>query len=154
MPFAARRELGLLDGVIRLGSLTKTFCVPGLRLGYMIADKHTIAELKAWLSPWPAPTLGLHVLPKLLAEADARDAQLEQARQKLTALLESHGWTVTPSQASFVLARPAETMPDFAAHHILVRHFPEWPQLSGWVRLGFPHTESDWRRLEKALMSS
>ncbi len=154
MPFATRRKLGLLDGIIRLGSLTKTFCIPGLRLGYVIADKHTIAELKTWLSPWPAPTLGLHVLPRLLAEADARDAQLEQARQKLTALLETHGWTVTPSQASFVLARPAKTMPDFAAFKILVRHFPEWPQLSGWVRLGFPRTENDWQRLEKALIFS
>jgi hypothetical protein len=42
-------------------------------------------------------------------------------------------------------------MPDFARHRILVRRFPEWPRLSGWIRFGLPGSETDWRRLEAAL---
>jgi len=151
LPFAERRALGLLPEVIRLGSLTKTFSIPGLRLGYVVADAVTIAQLKAWLPPWPTSTLALHLLPKLLPEADQRDAQVAQARERLEQLLGAKGWQVKPSQASFVLAKPPLSMPDFSAARILARHFPEWPQLHGWVRLGLPHHAADWRRLERLL---
>ncbi|MDQ7005176.1 MAG: aminotransferase class I/II-fold pyridoxal phosphate-dependent enzyme [Ghiorsea sp.] len=154
MPFAQRKNLGVLDGVIRLGSLTKTFCVPGLRLGYVVADTTTIKQLQAWLSPWPAPTLALHLLPKLLVEAKQRDEMIVQARKRLTTLLEKHNWQVQPSQASFILAQPPQNMPDFAKHRILVRLFPEWQQLQNWVRLGFPNTAQDWQRLEDVLTTS
>ncbi len=151
MPFAQRRAMGLIPGVIRIGSLTKLFAVPGLRLGYAVAAPEMIARLRCWLPPWPAPTLALHLLPALLAGADARDAAAARARERLARLLEARGWRVRPSRASFVLARPSGDMPDFAAHRILVRAFPEWPELAGWVRLGPPGTEADWRRLEAAL---
>ncbi|HID37192.1 MAG TPA: aminotransferase class I/II-fold pyridoxal phosphate-dependent enzyme [Ghiorsea sp.] len=154
MPFAQRINLGLIAGVIRLGSLTKTFCIPGLRLGYVVADAATIQQLHHWLAPWPASTLGLHILPKLLDEADVRDAQIQSSRQQLIALLEKHGWKVNPSSASFVLAKPSGEAPDFAAAKILVRHFPEWQQLSGWVRFGFPNVKQEWQRLEDVLTTS
>jgi histidinol-phosphate/aromatic aminotransferase/cobyric acid decarboxylase-like protein len=154
MPFSQRKTLGLIDNVIRLGSLTKTFCIPGLRLGYVVADKASIEQLQQWLAPWPASTLALHVLPKLLDEVDTRDAYIEQARTRLMQLLTKHGWISQPSHASFILAKPPHAMPDFKAHHILVRFFPEWAPLAGWVRLGLPNTESDWQRLDKALSLS
>jgi len=151
MPFAERCCMGLIPGVVRLGSLTKLFAIPGLRLGYVIAEPAIIERLRAWLPPWPASTLALHLLPRLLDEADARDAALVAARRRLAALLADAGWEMRPSRASFVLARPSGPMPDFAAHGILVRHFPEWPQLASWVRLGLPGGEDGWRRLEAAL---
>jgi len=151
MPFAQRRSLGLLPGVVRLGSLTKSLCIPGLRLGYVIADAESIEKINAWLPPWPASTLALHLLPELLPEADRRDAQIALARQRLTGLLEKNSWKVCPSQASFLLAKPETRLPDFAGHRILVRCFPEWPQLSGWVRFGMPGNEAAWQRLEEAL---
>lgn len=154
MPFTQRRELGLLDNVIRLGSLTKSLCIPGLRLAYVIADANIISHLNSWLPPWPTSTLALHLLPKLLNEADQRDVQIIIARQRLTALLEQYDWQVRPSEASFLLARPEKSMPDFAKHRILVRHFPEWPQLTGWVRFGIPGDETEWQRLEEVLCQS
>ncbi len=151
MPFAERRGIGLKAGVLRLGSLTKTFCIPGLRLGYVIADETVIRKLRAWLPPWPAPTMALHLLPDLLPEADGRDAQARAARQRLGELLGAHGWHVRASAASFVLAGACAAMPDFPAHRILVRAFPEWPQLAGCLRFGLPGDEAGWRRLEEAL---
>ncbi len=151
MPFAQRRKSGLLPGVIRIGSLTKTFCIPGLRLGYVIASGEKIRQLQRWMPPWPASTIALHLLPELLPEADRRDAGILAGCTRLRALLHQHGWQVRPSSASFVLARPDGEIPDFARHRILVRIFPEWPELAGWVRLGIPGSETDWRRLEAAL---
>jgi len=151
MPFTQRRTLGLPTHVIRIGSLTKTFCIPGLRLGYVIADGSIIAQLGRWLPPWPTSTLALHLLPKLLPEADVRDQQIIAARQRFTDLLEQHNWAVRPSEASFIMAKPNASPPDFAKHRILVRQFPEWPQLAGWVRFGFPGDKTGWQRLKDAL---
>ena len=151
MPFVQRRLLGLIKNTIRIGSLTKNFCIPGLRLGYVIAERETIQALDHWLPPWPCSTLALHLLPELIKEADQRDALIETARKRMVLLLEQHGWQVRPSQASFILARPHTVMPDFDRYRILVRQFPEWPQLSGWVRFGMPGRESEWQQLEEAL---
>jgi len=151
MPFARRRALGMIPDTIRIGSLTKTFCIPGLRLGYVVADAETIERLNQWLPPWPASTLALHLLPTLLPEADRRDEQIMVARKRLSALLQSYDWHVQDSDASFIMAKPKQTMPDFARHRILIRQFPEWPQLAGWVRFGFPGDEADWQRLVDAL---
>jgi len=153
MPFTQRRALGLLSDVIRIGSLTKTFCIPGLRLGYVIADAAIIELLAEWLPPWPTSTLALHLLPELLPEADVRDQQVITARRRLVALLERCGWNVRPSEASFIMARPTGQMPDFAKHYILVRQFPEWPQLAEWIRFGFPSDETGWQRLNRSLRS-
>jgi len=152
MPFSGRRSLKLVPDVIRIGSLTKTFCIPGLRLGYVIADAAIIAQLNQWLPPWPASTPGQHLLPRLLPEADRRDQQIIISRTRLTALLESFDWQVKPSEASFLMAKPySGPMPAFSHHRILVRQFPEWPQLAGRVRFGLPGNEAAWQRLEEAL---
>jgi len=151
MPFSQRRALGLVANTIRIGSLTKTFCIPGLRLGYVIADIESIGKLNDWLPPWPTSTLALHLLPGLLPEADVRDEAAKSACKRLVGLLEFHDWQCHQSHASFVTARPQGVLPDFATARILVRTFPEWPQLAGWVRFGFPGDQAGWQRLEDTL---
>ncbi len=152
MPFAERSRLGVSERVIRVGSLTKLFAIPGLRLGYVVAAAATIARLRDFLPPWPAATPALHLLPELLLEAVARDRAVTVARSRLVALLKEAGWRVRPSAASFVLAHPEDGVaPEFARHRILVRDFPEWPQLRGWFRFGLPGDEVAWRRLSGAL---
>jgi len=150
-PFAQRRAQGVDNHIIRIGSLTKTFCIPGLRLGYVIAPQPQIEQLRHYLPPWPAATAALHLLPKLLPEADLRDQTVAAARQRLVQILQQRGWSTQPSQASFVLAKPSGTLPDFSRHKILVRTFPEWPQLAGWIRFGLPSTPQDWQRLTDAI---
>jgi len=155
--FARRLELGLDPRFrsdsdwIRIGSLTKSFSMPGLRLGYVIASEQRIERLRQFLPPWPAPTLALHLLPRLLPSWAERDAEVARSRERLTKLLERAGFRVRPSSASFVLAHPPERRPDLGRHRILVREFPEWPSLAGWVRVGLPPNELAWERLEEAL---
>ena len=150
--FAEREKAGIAPGWLRLGSLTKIFAIPGLRLGYAVGEPALIDRLARWLPPWPAATLSLHLLPELLAEAPGRDATVAAGRERLATLLRRSGFAVRESAASFVLVRPVgRRAPDFAARRILVRSFPEWPELRGWLRLGVPGREADWERLEAAL---
>ncbi len=155
MEFAQRRRTGLIPGVIRLGSLTKLFCIPGLRLGYVIAETALIERLRQWLPPWPASSLCLHLLPALLPEADARDAEIRRCRQQLARLLRRYGWQVFASQASFILARPPATpLPAADDYQLLLRHFPEWPQLGAAIRFGLPGSPRCWQRLEVFLAAA
>ena len=151
LPFQMRRTMGIVPSAVRLGSLTKTFGIPGLRLGYVIAERSMVARIAHWLPVWSVGTLNLHLLPRLLQDADVRDARIVHARGRLQDLLQQYHWQYRASQASFVLATPAAEMPDFAKHRILVRMFPEWAELLGKVRLGLPQNESAWQRLEAAL---
>ncbi|MDQ7001302.1 MAG: aminotransferase class I/II-fold pyridoxal phosphate-dependent enzyme [Ghiorsea sp.] len=151
MRFAERQTLGILPDVIRLGSLTKTFCIPGLRLVYIIAEKEHIQTLQTWLPPWPTSTLATHLLPRLLPQAKQRDARIVTLKQHMLDMLVQHDWQVSDGHASFVLGKPQDKLPDFKSSRILVRHFPEWEGLRGWVRLGFPASTAGWQRLHAAL---
>ena len=152
LAFGEREKVGITPQWLRLGSLTKVFAIPGLRLGYAVGAPEQIERLARWLPPWPATTLALYLLPELLVEAPGRDAALAAGRERLAALLRRHGFAVRESAASFILTRPAgRPAPDFSNRRILVRSFPEWPELHGWLRLGIPGGEADWDRLEAAL---
>ncbi|MDQ6961048.1 MAG: aminotransferase class I/II-fold pyridoxal phosphate-dependent enzyme [Mariprofundaceae bacterium] len=152
MPFSQRRKIGLLPDVIRIGSLTKTFCIPGIRLAYIIASPEQINRVRVWLPPWPASTFALHLLAKLLPLADEHDAFVNQARERMLSTLKEHQWQSIESNASFVLAKPKENrIPNFSIQRIMVRTFPEWPQLHGWYRLGLFAGERNWGRFNAAL---
>ena len=150
LAFDERRRLGVIPDCVRIGSLTKLFAVPGLPVAYVIAERALLERIRDWLSPWPASTLALHLVPELLAEALVRDALVRASRGELARLLERFGFHVRKSEASFVLARRRPGVA-FEASGILVRRFPEWPSLSGWVRLGIPGPDRDWDRLAGAL---
>lgn len=146
-----RQRTPLLPGWIRIGSLTKSFSLPGLRLGYAIASPPLVERLRHHLPPWPASTLVLRLLPRLLPTWSARDRAAASGRDRLRTHLESCGWQTAASRASFVLARPVRAAPDFDRRRILVRTFPEWPSLAGWVRIGIPPDEDGWCRLAHAV---
>jgi len=155
MSFSDRRKLGVRQGLIRIGSLTKTFCIPGIRLAYIIASPELVNRLRVWLPPWPASSLALHLLPRLLPLADDYDLLALDARKRLMQLLNQHGWHCLDSKSSFILAKPnEERMPNFSLQRIMVRTFPEWPELQGWYRLGLLQGEHHWQRLRAALCPS
>ncbi len=59
------RKVALQQRVILLRSLTKTFAIPGLRLGYLLAPKGVISKIRATAPPWPINTLSQLVLERL-----------------------------------------------------------------------------------------
>ncbi|MHB1709859.1 MAG: aminotransferase class I/II-fold pyridoxal phosphate-dependent enzyme, partial [Acidimicrobiales bacterium] len=83
-------------GVV-VGSLTKLYACPGLRLGYIIADE---VDRFARLQPaWSVGSLGLALLGDLLVATDlpAWAAAIDRRRKELAALLATHGFSSAPS---------------------------------------------------------
>ena len=86
-----------------LGSLTKAFACPGLRLGYALApDAEAADALRRARPAWAVGSLSCAVLPDLLAEADPAmwTAAVAKGRAELVAVLRAHGWHPLPSDAA------------------------------------------------------
>ena len=96
---------GDTEALAVVGSLTKLFACPGLRLGYAIADPHVIRRIEASQPEWAVGGLGVALLPELLATADLAGwaTKIAGLRDDLTGLLRGHGLSPSPSDANFVL---------------------------------------------------
>jgi histidinol-phosphate/aromatic aminotransferase/cobyric acid decarboxylase-like protein len=122
---------------IVVGSLTKVFACPGLRLGYVLADD--VDRFRAEQPAWPVSTLALAVLEDLLAEAElARWAQrLAAQRDELGRVLAKHGLDAAPSDAPWLLVDAPGLRERLAPHGVLVRDCASFG-LAGVARVAVP----------------
>ena len=123
---SVRRDV--TQGLTVVGSLTKTLCIPGVRLGYVCAAPELIARMEHLALPWSLNMLAAEIAAQLPMHMEElrRDAKRNaQRRERLSDLLRSHGARVEPSQANFLLADFGRDMSDtvqtLRARHILVR---------------------------------
>lgn len=95
--------------LILLHSLTKSFGIPGLRLGYVAAAPAHIARLAAGLAPWSVNALALAAghwcWPRRGELAPPRARLLAESRRLQAALAALPGLRVEPSPTSFFLVR-------------------------------------------------
>lgn len=111
------------DGALVVGSLTKLFACPGLRLGYVLApDADTAVALRRARPEWSVGGLALGVLDDLLAGVDlaAASAAIRIARRELTSALVVRGWEVDAADAPWVLVGGAAGLRDALADHGVV----------------------------------
>jgi histidinol-phosphate aminotransferase len=99
-------------GVIVVRSLTKTWGLAGLRVGYVVADASTVELLRTAQPHWPVSTPALAACvacsaPAALSEAHDWAAGLAATRAHLTALLQDlpNVDVVPHARASFLLLR-------------------------------------------------
>ncbi|MGW0627996.1 Rv2231c family pyridoxal phosphate-dependent protein CobC [Streptomyces sp. NPDC002758] len=137
-----------VPGLVVLRSLTKTWGLAGLRIGYLLAAPETVAELSRAQPLWPVSTPALTAARECmdrdaLAEAAHAAHRITADRDRLVAGLEEFAplgvRVVGPAAGPFVLAR----VPDGAAvrRHLrdlgyAVRRGDTFPGLDGeWVRV-------------------
>ncbi|MCH0562628.1 MULTISPECIES: Rv2231c family pyridoxal phosphate-dependent protein CobC [unclassified Streptomyces] len=137
-----------VPGLVVLRSLTKTWGLAGLRIGYVLAAPETIAELERAQPLWPVSTPALAaaqacVEPAALAEAGHAAHRIAADRAHLvaglSALTGSGLRVVTPAAGPFVLVR----VPDAAGVRRRLRE-------RGYaVRRGdtFPGLDEEWLRI-------
>ncbi|MGW3207471.1 Rv2231c family pyridoxal phosphate-dependent protein CobC [Streptomyces sp. NPDC001135] len=137
-----------VPGLVVLRSLTKTWGLAGLRIGYALAPPEIIAELERAQPLWPVSTPALAaaeacVTPRALAEAGHAAHRIAADRAHLVTGLSgfaSRGVRVVePAEASFVLVRMAGAA--------AVRH--RLRELGYAVRRGdtFPGLDEHWVRV-------
>ncbi|MDH6216077.1 histidinol-phosphate aminotransferase [Streptomyces pseudovenezuelae] len=137
-----------IPGLVVLRSLTKTWGLAGLRIGYVLAAPETIAELERAQPLWPVSTPALAaaeacVAPRALAEAAHAAHRIAADRAHLVAGLsefDSDGLRVVePAEGPFVLIRLPRA--DVVRHHLrnlgfAVRRGDTFPGLGDqWLRI-------------------
>ncbi|MDS1271077.1 Rv2231c family pyridoxal phosphate-dependent protein CobC [Lipingzhangella sp. LS1_29] len=105
---AARSDL---DGLVVVRSLTKTWGLAGLRVGYLLAEPALVARLAQAQPPWAVSTPALAAAEECsgehaLAETAAWARALARERRRFAAELDTIGMRVTPEAAgSFLLVQ-------------------------------------------------
>lgn len=131
------------DSVV-IGSLTKLFACPGLRIGYVISEDDAFIKRLSRRQPvWSVNSLALSVLPSLLEMADlSRWAQdLSKLRCELTELLSSFGYSPLRSDASWLLVPDARNLrAKLACQGVLVRDCTSFG-LSDTIRIAVPGSD-------------
>lgn len=103
-----------VPGLVVLRSLTKTWGLAGLRIGYVLAAPETIGELERAQPLWPVSTPALAaaaacVAPRALAEAAHAAHRVASDRAHLVAGLSAFAGSgvrvVSPAEGPFVLVR-------------------------------------------------
>lgn len=143
--------------VVVLRSLTKTWSLAGLRVGYLLGAPEVLERLTARRAHWPLGTLQLEAIaacctPEAVAEADVGARRLTQSRGEMAAGLTAVGATVVEGVAPFVLF----SVPDaelvrkrLDARGIAVRRCDTFVGLDGqFLRAA---VRSDWRILVDAV---
>jgi histidinol-phosphate aminotransferase len=97
-----------LPDVLVLRSLTKTWSLAGLRVGYALGSPDVVARLTTQRAHWPMGTLQLAAIAlccaaEAVAEAAAGAVRLAALRAEMAAGLASAGACVVDGQAPFVL---------------------------------------------------
>jgi len=114
--------------VILLHSMTKTYAVPGLRLGYIVTSKQLAEQLRKNLRPWSVSSFAIEA-GKFLLQHDEFICRPDLAEtQRLRDMLcHIEGVCVEPTQTNFMLCRIEKTsahdLKEYLArkHHILIR---------------------------------
>jgi cobyric acid synthase CobQ/L-threonine-O-3-phosphate decarboxylase len=95
--------------VIVVESMTKAYAIPGLRLGYLIADAEIVTRLRRLMPDWTVNTLAQRVGCRALADHEyRRESRDFVARQRLALfkeLTDIPGLKVFPGDANFLLLR-------------------------------------------------
>jgi histidinol-phosphate aminotransferase len=97
-----------LSDVVVLRSLTKTWALAGLRVGYALGAADVLARLTTGRPHWPLGTLQLEAVaacsaPEAVAEAEVGARRLARLRAEMVAGLTGMGVDVVDGSAPFVL---------------------------------------------------
>lgn len=155
-----RHEAARQSGLIVVGSMTKILCVPGVRLGYLVAEPETIRRIRPLCAPWGLNSFAVAIaraLPEHREEIQTDALRNTARREQMISALRSLGAEVLPSHASFVLAdfkRPMEHIIAYLKQRgILVRSCASFGLKDSFIRLAVK-TDTQNARLIAALQEA
>jgi len=142
--FSPRSGLTILDqhpNLLLVRSMSKSYGLAGLRVGFAIGSPELVADLWAVKDICNLGRLPLAAATAALHDRDAWRRTVEQVvenRERLSDELGGRGWEVLPSGANFIFAVPprpaASVFEDLAARRVLVRYFAR-PSVAHGLRI-------------------
>jgi histidinol-phosphate aminotransferase len=142
--FSPRNGLEILDqhpNLLLVRSMSKSYGLAGLRVGFAIGSVELVADLWAVKDICNLGRLPLAAATAALHDRDAWRRTVEQVvenRERLSHELAERGWKVLPSGANFIFAVPprpaAAVFDELTARRILVRYFPR-PAVAHGLRI-------------------
>ena len=150
--FSPRSGLEILDqhpNLLLVRSMSKSYGLAGLRVGFAIGSPELVADLWAVKDICNLGRLPLAAATAALGDRDDWRQNVEQAvgnRERLREELEARGWDVLPSGANFVFAIPPAPAIDvynqLRERRVLVRHFPR-PAVEHGLRISIGTAEQN-----------
>jgi len=148
-PWAARQP-----GVVVLRTLSKSFGLAGLRIGFALAAPVLLAEMVKARGPFRVNALANRAAAAALTgDRDwirAHAANVREVRARFVSALARIGFTPLQSQANFVcvpVPDAARAAQHLAANSIVVRPFAKLPVVGDVLRIGL----APWPALERVL---
>ncbi len=144
------------ENLVVLRSFGKFYGLAGLRLGFALGCERIVAALRDAAGPWPVSGPAIAIGTAALRDESWRAAtrrRLTQDARRLDALAARAGWRLVGGTGLFRLFETGDAeaaQEKLAREKIWTRAFP-WSR--GWLRLGLPGAEAEWRRLESAISS-
>jgi len=139
--------------LVVLRSFGKFYGLPGLRLGFIVADPALIARIRLTQGDWPIGAQAVAAARAAYADvawAERARARLSRDARRLDAALQAAGLAPLGGTALFRLVHAPDATAVFlrlAQAGILCRPFADPHRL----RFGFPGAPRDWDRLQAAL---
>ena len=146
--FGAESAVGLMqqyENIVVIHTLSKSYALAGLRVGYALASPEVVAGLqrvKDSFNSYPLDTLaqaGALAAIQDRADFDKKRTAIIQSRDELTVALQALGFDVLDSKTNFVFARHRQVDAKhihqaLRDHGILVRHFNQ-PRIDQFLRI-------------------
>lgn len=144
-----------LNNVVTLHSLSKSWGLAGLRIGYAIGPEHLIERLRQAGSPFPISCLSLQFVLTHFSELEIFAAQsivkIKQEREQLFTELTNIGGKPLLSQANFVFAAHNDAENIFArlkSQGVVCKLFPKLsPNNKSYLRVTCPGNDNDFLSL-------
>ena len=146
--------------VIVVRSMTKMYAIPGIRLGYVVANPTIIKEIKAFAPHWNVNGIAAHIGAVCLTETDFRAQGILHStheREKMTKFLRKSHCEVIDGAANFISFTPGfgrdtqKLYRDMLKRGIVLRHSENFIGMDGkWLRIGMKK-ESEMNRLKEEL---
>lgn len=107
-PTLTSKDVIEAGNVIMLGSLTKRFAVPGLRIGYAMGDSALIGRIKKWRMPWSVNGISIESAKFLLDNINSYNidaTNLHSEALRISGELRRIGIDVIDTDCNFILCQ-------------------------------------------------
>ena len=125
-PLLKAREMTDISNLIIIHSLSKTYAVPGLRLGYMTAHPNTIKLLRSQRQPWSMNALSIEAGKFLLKNDQPAitdlDAYLEETERLRSNLRTIEGVRVFETKTNYMLCELEKVTASDLKSHLIHEH--------------------------------